>query len=78
MDEIQSGVCKSQVRHYQQLAAEDIRFDIPLADACYEDRQKLCANVPPVRPFEIIFCSLCAVPTVCWACFSLCKVYSVC
>ena len=33
---------------YQQLAAEDIRFDVPLADACYEDRQKLCATVPPV------------------------------
>lgn len=36
------------VYEYQKLAAEDIRFDVPLADACHEDRQKLCANVPPV------------------------------
>ena len=38
----------SQVRKYQELAAEDIRFDVPLADACYEDRQRFCASVPPV------------------------------
>jgi Golgi apparatus protein 1 len=37
------------VYEYQQLAAQDIRFDVPLADACHEDRQKLCGNVPPVR-----------------------------
>ena len=38
----------SQVRKYQELAAEDIRFDVPLADACYEDGQRFCASVPPV------------------------------
>ncbi len=37
-----------QVRQYQQLAAEDIRFNVPLADACHADRQTYCANVPPV------------------------------
>lgn len=39
-----------QVHKYVELAAQDIRFDVPLADACYEDRMKLCASVPPVRP----------------------------
>lgn len=38
-----------QVKKYQQLAAEDVRFDVPLADACYEDRNRFCQNVPPVR-----------------------------
>lgn len=37
-----------QVRKYVSLAAQDIRFDVPLAEACYEDRQKYCARVPPV------------------------------
>jgi len=36
------------VKQYQNLAAQDIRFDAPLADACYDDRAKLCANVAPV------------------------------
>lgn len=36
------------MKQYQVLAAQDIRFDVPLADACFEDRTKLCANVPPV------------------------------
>lgn len=48
--EIKSGECKGQVKKYVQLASQDIRFDVPLAEACYEDRQKFCANVPPVRP----------------------------
>ncbi len=38
-----------QVRKYQELAAEDIRFDAPLADACFEDRNKFCQDVPSVR-----------------------------
>ncbi|MEW5311456.1 MAG: hypothetical protein WDW38_003170 [Sanguina aurantia] len=45
--EIKNVACKQQVIKYQQLAAEDIRFDAPLADACFADRQKLCAAVPP-------------------------------
>jgi hypothetical protein len=36
------------VQHYKRLAAQDIRFDVPLADACYDDRKTLCAAVPPV------------------------------
>ncbi len=30
-----------------EYASSDIRFDVPLADACFEDRQEFCANVPP-------------------------------
>lgn len=37
-----------QVKKYMALAAQDIRFDVPLAEACYEDRQKYCGSVPPV------------------------------
>lgn len=46
--EIRNDQCKALVKQYQVLAAQDIRFDVPLADACFEDRTKLCANVPPV------------------------------
>ena len=48
MDDIEDVECKAMVRTYQQLAAEDIRFDVPLAEACSEDRQKFCSSVPPV------------------------------
>lgn len=47
--EIKTSECKKQVKKYVQLAAQDIRFDVPLAEACFDDRQKLCANVPSVR-----------------------------
>lgn len=47
-DEIHSDECKAQVQHYLQLASQDIRFDVPLAEACGDDRRILCANVPPV------------------------------
>jgi hypothetical protein len=47
-EEIKSDACKSQVYKYVELAAQDIRFDVPLADACYNDRMTLCSNVPPV------------------------------
>lgn len=46
--EIKSKACQMQVHKYVELAAQDIRFDVPLADACYNDRMELCANVPPV------------------------------
>jgi Golgi apparatus protein 1 len=48
IDEITNPQCKDMVQRYKQLAAEDIRFDVPLADACASDRQSLCGNVPPV------------------------------
>mmetsp|Transcript_34914 Transcript_34914/g.77608 ORF Transcript_34914/g.77608 Transcript_34914/m.77608 type:complete len:994 (-) Transcript_34914:752-3733(-) len=45
--ELKSQECKRQVKKYVVLASQDIRFDVPLAEACYEDRQKYCAAVPP-------------------------------
>eukprot|EP00197_Chlamydomonas_leiostraca_P010927 CAMPEP_0202884756 /NCGR_PEP_ID=MMETSP1391-20130828/41312_1 /ASSEMBLY_ACC=CAM_ASM_000867 /TAXON_ID=1034604 /ORGANISM="Chlamydomonas leiostraca, Strain SAG 11-49" /LENGTH=982 /DNA_ID=CAMNT_0049567983 /DNA_START=167 /DNA_END=3115 /DNA_ORIENTATION=+ len=45
--EIKNAECKRQVKKYVVLASQDIRFDVPLAEACYEDRQKYCSNVPP-------------------------------
>jgi hypothetical protein len=38
-----------QVRKYMVLAASDLRFDNPVAAACYNDRQSFCSNVPDVR-----------------------------
>ena len=46
-DEIQSQACGARVQKIMEYASSDIRFDVPLADACYEDRQEFCANVPP-------------------------------
>lgn len=48
-DSITDEACKAVVHKYQELAAQDIRFNPSLADACYQDRKDLCANVPPVR-----------------------------
>ena len=31
-------------------ASQDVRMDEPLADACFEDRSRLCDGVQPVRP----------------------------
>jgi len=45
--DIKSEKCKQQVLKYQELAAEDIRFNSRLADACYQDRQSFCSNVQP-------------------------------
>eukprot|EP00798_Chlamydomonas_sp_ICE-L_P010489 gene10489-8455_t len=45
--EIKNKKCLEQVNKYIKHAAEDIRFDVPLAEACYEDRQKYCSNVAP-------------------------------
>jgi hypothetical protein len=67
-DEIKSDACKSQVHKYVELAAQDIRFDVPLADACYKDRTTLCANVPPVSASHMTFCCVESVVFV----FSMC------
>jgi hypothetical protein len=39
--------CTAAVHAVTVRAAEDIRMDRPLADACYEDRKTLCAGVAP-------------------------------
>ncbi|KAK9816541.1 hypothetical protein WJX72_001742 [[Myrmecia] bisecta] len=46
-DELVEPECKAQVHKLTQRAAQDIRFDKPLADACFEDRAKLCDGVHP-------------------------------
>lgn len=48
-DELKSDACRGHVTKYMELAAQDVRFDVPLADACAQDRAAHCANVPPVR-----------------------------
>ena len=46
-DEIANPGCKARVHKIMEYASTDIRFDVPLANACYEDRQDFCSNVPP-------------------------------
>eukprot|EP00242_Pyramimonas_sp_CCMP2087_P000757 CAMPEP_0198232122 /NCGR_PEP_ID=MMETSP1445-20131203/115560_1 /TAXON_ID=36898 /ORGANISM="Pyramimonas sp., Strain CCMP2087" /LENGTH=884 /DNA_ID=CAMNT_0043912773 /DNA_START=630 /DNA_END=3284 /DNA_ORIENTATION=- len=46
-EELTVGGCKKQVHKLTTRAASDIRFDRPLADACYDDRKRLCENVSP-------------------------------
>jgi len=46
-EELQDPACQKRVHKLTTRAASDIRFDRPLADACYEDRQKLCKDVAP-------------------------------
>lgn len=46
-EEISDPGCKARVLKVMEYAASDIRFDVPLAEACYEDRQDFCASVPP-------------------------------
>uniref|UniRef100_A0A061QLM5 Golgi apparatus protein 1 n=1 Tax=Tetraselmis sp. GSL018 TaxID=582737 RepID=A0A061QLM5_9CHLO len=46
-DEILKPECKSRVQQLIALQSEDIRFNVPLADACFDDRQSLCTNVKP-------------------------------
>jgi hypothetical protein len=62
-EEIRSDACKSQVHKYVELAAQDIRFDVQLADACYNDRMTLCAAVPPVSlPMFLYAARPCCLP----------------
>ena len=46
-DEIRNPGCKSRVLKIMEYASSDIRFDVPLAEACFEDRQDFCQSVPP-------------------------------
>ena len=51
-EELLDTQCKIQVHKLTQRASQDIRMDEPLADACYEDRSRLCVGVQPVRPHK--------------------------
>jgi Golgi apparatus protein 1 len=46
-DELSQPACSKQVHILAQRAGQDIRFDEPLADACFEDRARLCDGVQP-------------------------------
>mmetsp|Transcript_4821 Transcript_4821/g.5620 ORF Transcript_4821/g.5620 Transcript_4821/m.5620 type:complete len:974 (+) Transcript_4821:66-2987(+) len=46
-DELAVPSCQAAVHKLTERAAEDIRMDRPLADACFEDRMKLCPGVEP-------------------------------
>ena len=39
--------CKQRVKHIMELAASDMRFDVPLNNACVEERKALCGDVEP-------------------------------
>ncbi|CAI7866364.1 unnamed protein product [Closterium sp. NIES-53] len=44
--ELKDPRCRQQVHLLTQRAAEDMRFDHPLQQACQEDREVVCAGVP--------------------------------
>lgn len=46
-EDLQGEECKASVHKLTERAAQDIRFDEPLADACFEDRARLCEGVTP-------------------------------
>ena len=46
-EELVTPACKDRVHKLTERAAQDIRMDRPLADACYEDRQRLCEGIVP-------------------------------
>eukprot|EP00897_Mesotaenium_endlicherianum_P000593 jgi/Mesen1/10534/ME000083S10041 len=45
-DELKDPKCRKQVHRLTKRAAEDIRFDKPLAEACHKDRTTICKDVP--------------------------------
>jgi Cysteine rich repeat len=47
--EISNEQCKAEVHKMMERESQDIRFNEPLADHCYEDREKFCKGVQPVR-----------------------------
>eukprot|EP00951_Prasinocladus_malaysianus_P016396 scaffold127716_cov50-Prasinocladus_malaysianus.AAC.1 len=46
-DEILRPECAARVHKLIMVASGDIRMNVPLADACFEDRAKFCADVAP-------------------------------
>eukprot|EP00850_Spirogloea_muscicola_P014522 SM000105S13867 [mRNA] locus=s105:179263:185692:- [translate_table: standard] len=45
-EELRDPKCRQQVHRLTKRAAEDMRFDRPLAEVCQADRKKHCSNVP--------------------------------
>mmetsp|Transcript_65397 Transcript_65397/g.206659 ORF Transcript_65397/g.206659 Transcript_65397/m.206659 type:complete len:905 (-) Transcript_65397:279-2993(-) len=46
-DEIVAPECQAATKKVTERASQDIRFDEPLADKCYDDRLRLCEGIPP-------------------------------
>ncbi len=47
-DELSDQECRNAVHAVIQRGSEDIRFDEPLADACFQDRKQFCQHVNAV------------------------------
>ena len=45
----QEPACADQVHKVMTRAASNIRFNMPLASACADDREQFCGDVQPVR-----------------------------
>ena len=75
-DEIESQACQARVHKIMEYASSDIRFDVPLADACYEDREAFCDSVTPgsARVIRCLQdrCRHCAGGSVLSACLPVC------
>jgi hypothetical protein len=56
--------CQKQVHVLAMRASQDVRLDEPLADACYDDRAKLCDGVQPVRARAPSFAAACVIVLV--------------
>ena len=61
--------CQARVVKTMEYASSDIRFDVSLAEACYEDRLAFCSTVEPGSA-RVIRClqSRCAPPQVVEGC----------
>ena len=46
--ELMDPECRAQVHRLTQRASQDIRMDVPLSEACFEDCSRLCGSIQPV------------------------------
>ena len=47
-EELMDPECRAQVHRLTQRASQDIRMDVPLSEACFEDCSRLCGSIQPV------------------------------
>ena len=50
---LQEPACADQVHKVMTRAASNVRFNMPLASACADDREQYCGDVQPVRHFDL-------------------------
>ena len=53
-EELTQPKCQAEVHRLTARASQDVRMDEPLADACFEDRSRLCDGVQPVRAHRML------------------------